>query len=161
MSRESAGDDRSAFHPVSVVPVGVVRGGRNEPDDDSWGDVEAFIELDRARFGPDSLRGLEDFSHIDVVFMFHLREPSSEVTGSRRPRGVPDLPEVGIFAQRASGRPNRIGVSTCELLGVEGTSVAVRGLDAVDGHPGARSEAASAARWAREGPYARRAGLLG
>jgi tRNA (Thr-GGU) A37 N-methylase len=81
------------------------------------------------------LKGLEDFSHIDVVFVFHLRDPASEVTGSRRPRGVQGLPEVGIFAQRASGRPNRIGVSICELLGVVGTSVAVRGLDAVDGTP--------------------------
>ncbi|MGO9340980.1 MAG: SAM-dependent methyltransferase [Acidimicrobiales bacterium] len=135
MTREFTHDDRSAFQPITLVPVGVVRGGRIEPDDDSWGSVEASIELDRERFGPDSVRGLEDFSHIDVVFVFHLREAFSEVTGSRRPRGVADLPEVGIFAQRASGRPNRIGVSTCELLGVEGTSVSVRGLDAVDGTP--------------------------
>jgi len=128
-------NDRSAFQPISIVPVGVVRGGRTEPRDDSWGREEASIELDPARFGPDALRGLGDFSHIDVVFVFHLRDPSSEVTGARRPRGVQGLPEVGIFAQRASGRPNRIGVSTCELLGVEGTSVAVRGLDAVEGTP--------------------------
>ncbi len=135
MSGEPTGEGRSAFQPIFLVPVGVVRGGRTQPEDDSWGGVEAFIELDRARFGPEALRGLEDFSHIDVVFVFHLRDPSSEVTGSRRPRGVPDLPEVGIFAQRASGRPNRIGVSTCDLLGVDGTAVAVRGLDAVDGTP--------------------------
>jgi tRNA-Thr(GGU) m(6)t(6)A37 methyltransferase TsaA len=135
MSPESTEDDRSAFRPVSLVPVGVVRGGRIEPDDDSWGNVEAVIELDPERFERDAVKGLEDFSHIDVVFVFHLREASSEVTGSRRPRGVADLPEVGIFAQRASGRPNRIGVSTCELVGVQGSKLSVRGLDAVDGTP--------------------------
>jgi aminoglycoside 3-N-acetyltransferase I len=42
---------------------------------------------------------------------------------------------VGIFAQRAKGRPNRIGVTTCELVGVDQRVVTVRGLDAVDGTP--------------------------
>jgi tRNA-Thr(GGU) m(6)t(6)A37 methyltransferase TsaA len=123
------------FEPLSVVPIGRVRGGRVETTDDRWGDVQAEIELDPSRFGPDSLHGLDEFSHLDVIFVFHLRDPDSLVTGARRPRGLGELPEVGIFAQRASGRPNRIGVSTCELLGVAGTTVAVRGLDAIDGTP--------------------------
>jgi tRNA (adenine37-N6)-methyltransferase len=54
---------------------------------------------------------------------------------ARRPRGNPDWPEVGIFAQRAKRRPNRIGVSVCELVGVDGLQLAVRGLDAIDGTP--------------------------
>ena len=37
MSPESTGDERSAFGPISLVPVGVVRGGRIEPDDDYVG----------------------------------------------------------------------------------------------------------------------------
>jgi tRNA (adenine37-N6)-methyltransferase len=40
-----------------------------------------------------------------------------------------------VFAQRAKGRPNRIGVSVCELLSVGQLTVAVRGLDAIDGTP--------------------------
>ena len=55
--------------------------------------------------------------------------------GARRPRGRADWPEVGIFAQRAKARPNRIGVGTCALLGVEGLTLRVRGLDAIDGTP--------------------------
>jgi tRNA (Thr-GGU) A37 N-methylase len=55
--------------------------------------------------------------------------------GSRIPRGNPAWPSVGIFAQRAKDRPNRIGLATCELLGVEGTVLRVRGLDAIDGTP--------------------------
>jgi tRNA (Thr-GGU) A37 N-methylase len=51
------------------------------------------------------------------------------------PRNNPAWPEVGIFAQRVKNRPNRLGLSTCELVGVEGTDVMVRGLDAVDGTP--------------------------
>ena len=42
---------------------------------------------------------------------------------------------IGIFAQRGKGRPNRIGISTCRLLGVDGTRVRVSGLDAIDGTP--------------------------
>ena len=42
---------------------------------------------------------------------------------------------MGILAQRAKGRPNRIGVSVCELLAVDGLRLRVRGLDAVDGTP--------------------------
>ena len=55
--------------------------------------------------------------------------------GARHPRGNPDWPRVGIFAQRGKDRPNRLGVSRCELLAVDGTAVRVRGLDAVDGTP--------------------------
>ena len=41
----------------------------------------------------------------------------------------------GIFAQRAKGRPNRIGVTTCEIVSVDQRVVTVRGLDAIDGTP--------------------------
>ena len=42
---------------------------------------------------------------------------------------------MGMFAQRARMRPNRLGVSTCRLLAVEGLDLHVRGLDAIDGSP--------------------------
>ena len=40
-----------------------------------------------------------------------------------------------MFAQRAKMRPNRLGVSTCRLIAVEGLDLHVRGLDAIDGSP--------------------------
>ncbi len=120
--------------PVELSPIGTVRGGRTEPVDDDWGPVEATIELD-ARFPPDALAGLDGFSHLDVVYVFHLVDPAEVTTGARHPRGRTDWPKVGIFAQRAKTRPNRIGVCTCELLGVDGLRVRVRGLDAIDGTP--------------------------
>jgi tRNA-Thr(GGU) m(6)t(6)A37 methyltransferase TsaA len=117
-----------------VVAIGRVEGGRPEPVDDDWGDVEAVIRLDD-RFGEDALIGLDAFSHLEVVYAFHLAEEAAVENGARHPRGNPDWPRVGIFAQRGKDRPNRIGVSRCELLGVDGLGVAVRGLDAVDGTP--------------------------
>src|SRR4051794_12709287 len=117
------------MHPIAVVEV-----GRTEPIDDDWGMVEATIVLDD-RFPPDALAGLDAFSYVDVVFVFHLVDAGDIVAGARHPRGRTDWPKIGIFAQRAKMRPNRIGVTACELVGVEGRRVHVRGLDAVAGTP--------------------------
>jgi tRNA-Thr(GGU) m(6)t(6)A37 methyltransferase TsaA len=119
---------------IVLTPIGLVRGGRVQPVDDSWDLEEAVIELD-GRFGPDSLAGLSDFSHIEVVFHFD-RVPEAQINaGARHPRERTDWPLVGIFAQRGKARPNRIGVTVCRLLSVSGTALKVRGLDAIDGTP--------------------------
>ncbi len=118
----------------SLLPIGRVRGGRVEPIDDNWGSVEATIVLDGG-LPEDSLAGLLEFSHIEVVFIFDKVDETRVVTGARHPRGNPDWPQVGIFAQRAKARPNRIGITTCEIVSVSGRSIVVRGLDAIDGTP--------------------------
>lgn len=120
--------------PVQLTPIGFVRGGRTEPIDDDWDSVEAVIALD-ARFPTDALAGLDGFSHIEVVYQFHQVDEANVTTGARHPRERTDWPLVGIFAQRGRVRPNRLGVTVCELRGVDGRSVAVRGLDAIDGTP--------------------------
>lgn len=120
---------------IQVVAIGHVRGGRSEPIDDDWGQMEAEIALDPAQFSPDALLSLDAFSHLEVIFHFHAAPESEINTGARRPRGRADWPLVGIFAQRGKGRPNRIGVTVCEILAVEGLNVRVRGLDAIDGTP--------------------------
>lgn len=120
---------------ITVEPVGSVVGGRAEAFDDDWGTVEALIRLDGTRFEPDALAGLDAFSHLEVVFQFHLVNSSSVVTSARHPRDNPDWPKVGIFAQRGKNRPNRLGVSRCRLLAVDGLDIHVRGLDAIEGSP--------------------------
>jgi tRNA (adenine37-N6)-methyltransferase len=120
---------------ITLDPIGVVVGGRSEPIDDEWGAVESVIRLDRIRFEIDAVAGLDAFSHLCVVFHFHLVEESDVVTGARHPRGNPEWPRVGMFAQRAKMRPNRLGVSNCALIGVDGLDLRVRGLDAVAGTP--------------------------
>ncbi|MGW4165046.1 SAM-dependent methyltransferase [Streptomyces sp. NPDC004788] len=116
-------------------PVGRVVGGRAEVRDDEWGEVTAVIRLDAESFGPEALAGLDAFSHLEVVYHFD-RVPEEKIeTGARHPRGNTDWPLVGIFAQRGKNRPNRLGVSRCRLLRVDGLDVHVQGLDAVDGTP--------------------------
>ena len=120
---------------IEVVAVGRVVGGREQPDDDDWGDVRAVIRLDAERFDAHALAGLDEFSHVEVLFVFDRADPAAMESGARHPRGRSDWPEVGIFAQRGKDRPNHLGLSRATLLGVDGLDVHVQGLDAIDGTP--------------------------
>jgi tRNA (adenine37-N6)-methyltransferase len=123
------------FRSLSVVPVGIVRSPIREPLDDVWGGVNSRIELDGSRFSRDSLAGLDEFSHVEIVFVFDRVEDSEIHFGARHPRGRTDWPRAGIFAQRGKNRPNRIGVTVCRLVSVEDLTITVEGLDAIDGTP--------------------------
>jgi tRNA (adenine37-N6)-methyltransferase len=114
--------------------VASVVGGRGEPVDDDWDAVEAIVRFDD-RFDPEALAGLDRFSHAELVYVFDRVDPADVETGARHPRGNERWPRVGIFAQRAKDRPNRIGGSVCRLVRVDGLDVHVGGLDAVDGTP--------------------------
>lgn len=116
-------------------PIGWVQGGRIEPTKDHWGDNRCALLLDPKQFAPAALQGLESVSHLMVVFYFHLHADEPVERGARHPRGRTDWPKVGIFAQRGRMRPNRIGVSICKMLGVDGLAIEVQGLDAVDRTP--------------------------
>ena len=120
---------------IELEPVAYVLGGRTEPFDDDWSQVTAKISFDAQQFSPDSLQGLAAFSHAEVVFYFDRVGDDAITTDARHPRGNRDWPRVGIFAQRGKNRPNRLGVSVCEIVGVDGLTVTVRGLDAIDGSP--------------------------
>ncbi|MGA9276128.1 SAM-dependent methyltransferase [Ilumatobacter sp.] len=127
--------ERPATSSVTLTPIGRVECPRVEAIDDDWGAIDSVIHLDGEQFTEEVLAGLGDFSHIDVVYFFDRVDESKITLGSRHPRNRPDWPLVGIFAQRAKARPNRLGVTTCELLAVSGLHVTVRGLDAIDGTP--------------------------
>lgn len=118
----------------AVAPIGHVRAARTQPVDDDWDSVAASIELD-ARFGDEVLMGLDAFSHVEVIYLFH-QVPDGEVeTSARHPRGRTDWPRVGIFAQRGKGRPNRLGATIARIEKVEGRVLHLTGLDAIDGTP--------------------------
>jgi len=117
----------------SLRPIGFVRSPVTEPVDDGWGAVESKIALEpEYRAG---LRGLGEFSHVVVVALLHGArfDPGRHLV--RRPRGLAEMPELGIFAQRAKDRPNPLGITVVPLLAVEPDGISVRGLDAIDGTP--------------------------
>ena len=121
--------------PFTLTPIGAVSSAIREPIDDVWGATISRISLDPSRFTPASLAGLDRFSHVEILFLLD-RIPDSKIEfHSRHPRGRADWPRVGIFAQRSKNRPNRIGSTVCRLLAVEGLSIQVESLDAIDGTP--------------------------
>ena len=120
---------------VTLIPIGTVHSPVREPLDEVFGGLTARIELDPARFAPDSLKGLDEFSHVEILFHFSQVAESEVVYTTRHPRNRADWPEVGIFGQRARVRPSRIGSTVCRLLSVEGLTITVEDLDAIDGTP--------------------------
>lgn len=120
---------------IIMEAIGTVRSTRDDVRDDDWDKEVASIELNAGLFSSAALLELDQFSHVEVIYFFD-RVPVDKIErGARRPRGNPEWPEVGIFAQRGKNRPNRIGSTIAKVLRVEGTTLEVSGLDAVDGTP--------------------------
>jgi len=117
-----------------VTPIGFVRSPRKDLSDDFWGKVDAEIVL-AAHLGEAAFAGLQDFSHVEVIFLMDRVDPAQLETGARHPRERQDWPAVGIFAQRGKARPNRIGLTRGAIQKVEGRVLTVRGLDAIDATP--------------------------
>jgi tRNA (Thr-GGU) A37 N-methylase len=126
---------RQMNNAISLLPIGTIHNSRTVAIDDGWDELQSSIELDATRFTPESLAGLDGFSHIEVIFHFHAVADNAVVGGARHPRGRVDWPLVGIFAQRGKDRPNRIGATVCRIVRIDGLSILVQGLDAIDGTP--------------------------
>jgi len=118
---------------LNIATIGTVSSPVKEGVDEGWGGVISEIRL-KEEYAP-GLAGLNEFSNILVVFYMHKSTFEVEAHLQRRPQGRQDMPHVGIFAQRAKHRPNPIGVTAVELLTVRGSTITVRGLDAIDGTP--------------------------
>jgi len=119
---------------IEMQPIGHVRSKIATEADDCWGGLVSAIELDPP-FTAESLQGLAEFSHVEILFHLDRVAPERVHTGARHPRGRTDWPAIGIFAQRGRERPNRIGLSVCRIVALEGTRLLVAELDAVDGSP--------------------------
>jgi len=92
-------------------------------------------DFDPEQFGPEVLDGFDAFSHAEIIFVFDKVAPDKIETGARQARGRKDWPLTGIFAQRGKNRPNRLGLTICKVVAVEGTMLHVEGLDAINGTP--------------------------
>lgn len=120
---------------IEMISIGTVHSSRTEAADDNWDAEQAHIELDASRFSADALRGIADFSHVEILFHMNRVAAQKVEYGARHPRNRHDWPQVGIFAQRGKNRPNQIGATICRLIGADGLKLYVEGLDAIDGTP--------------------------
>ncbi|MFN0108649.1 MAG: SAM-dependent methyltransferase [Blastocatellia bacterium] len=119
---------------IEVKPIGFVRNARQTPEDDEWGKIESEIVISD-ELGEDALSEIDAFSHIEVIYYFHLVDERKIETGARHPRNNSTWPKVGILAQRGKNRPNRLGATIAKLLRREGHTLFVTGLDAIGGTP--------------------------
>jgi tRNA-Thr(GGU) m(6)t(6)A37 methyltransferase TsaA len=116
-----------------MQPIGYIRSPYNDTREIPKGlgathEAEGTIEL-LPDFEP-GLTDIEGFSHLYVIWVFDRSEGSSLTAtppSDNRPHGV--------FATRSPQRPNPIGLTVVELLGREGTSLRVRGVDMLDRTP--------------------------
>lgn len=85
---------------------------------------------------PLSVRGLEAFSHLWISFIFH-RSPEEWAPLVRPPR-LGGNKKIGVFASRSTHRPNRLGLSLVELVGIDthnGARLLLKGADLMTGTP--------------------------
>ena len=82
-----------------------------------------------------SLDGIEDFSHIMVLYWAHHITPEGRSIIKAHPMGRKDFPLVGIFSTCSPARPNPVCLTAVRLLERRDNVLKVEGLDAVDGTP--------------------------
>ena len=118
---------------IKIKPVAWVKNSRTASLDDDWGPIISEIIL--ADELPDNaFQNINEFSQLEIIYFFDKVNEDKKLY-VRRPRGNPDYPEMGIFAQRNKDRPNQIGLSTVELIWHRGRSIGVSMLDAMNGTP--------------------------
>ena len=107
-----------------IFPVGFIR----KQDDN------VLIEIDKKY--NEALLGLEQFSHINVLYWFHQNDtPEKRSTLQVHPCKNKKNPLTGVFATHSPLRPNLIAMSLCKILSIEGTTIKIDKIDAFDGSP--------------------------
>ena len=117
---------------IELKPIGFVRTDAEElPRHWSVSEVEGTLVIDEEY--SEGLRDVRPCRRIVVIFHFH-RSPRFSPEFLRQTSGQ-DGREAGVFSLCSPIRPNPVGMSVLEVLGVRGTDVEVRRLDALDGTP--------------------------
>ena len=117
---------------VELKPIGIIHSPFKNLEDipcqsyrsEKIGEVEVFKEYE------DGLKDIEGFSHIIIVYYFHLSK-----SYSLNVRPFLDKELRGVFATRSPRRPNHIGISIVKLLERKGNILKVKGMDVIDGTP--------------------------
>jgi tRNA-Thr(GGU) m(6)t(6)A37 methyltransferase TsaA len=121
------------MNKIIYKPIGVIHSPFKEPKGTPiQSSIEKGIKGEIEIF-PDYLDGLQDvdgFSHIILIYHFHLSKKSS-----LKAKPFMDDKIHGIFAIRGASRPNPIGISIVRLINVKNNILHVENLDIVDGTP--------------------------
>ena len=128
MNQEGRNQSEMVLEPIAIVKNNVKEMGRRD-----WNNV-----ISQLLFRPDledALEGLKEFSHLIVIFWFHLSPAGESAAHKTHPQMRPDLPLVGVLATRSPVRPNPLGMAVVKLEGQVKNVLIVTGLDALNGTP--------------------------
>jgi tRNA-Thr(GGU) m(6)t(6)A37 methyltransferase TsaA len=117
---------------LTFEPIGFVESDIKETRHDPAvfeGTVSRVRVLERFA---DGLFRIESFERLYIIYLFDRSRGYEMII---HPRGDVSRPQRGVFATHSPNRPNPVGLTVVELLGVEGPVLTVRGLDAIDGTP--------------------------
>lgn len=120
---------------INLTPIAIIYNERKSIEDDHWGNIISTIELSADLFEPSATLGLEQFSHLEVIFYMDRVNQEKIITSARHPRNNAQLPLTGILAQRTKNRVNQLGLSRAKILDVDGLTIQVESLDAIDQTP--------------------------
>ena len=102
-------------------------------------ELQSTIVFEPEFRNPDTLRGLEGYSHLWLIWQFS-EAVRTDWSPTVRPPRLGGNTRMGVFATRSPFRPNNLGLSCVRLIGIEqtpnqGTVVHVAGADLMDGTP--------------------------
>ena len=138
---------------ICVQPVGVIRNSikypslkandsgismQGEREDVRVGVRESYRMLSDIVINKDVediLDGIEEYSHIVVLYWAHMIPEESRLLTKVHPMGSRDIPATGIFSTCSPARPNPVLATVVRLCGRKENILQVSGLDAVDGSP--------------------------
>ncbi|MFB5087717.1 SAM-dependent methyltransferase [Psychrobacillus sp. PGGUH221] len=118
----------------TIEPIAFVNNNRLDIEDDNWGSIISTIEITE-NMTESSLAGINEFSHLEIIFYFDKVSDDKIQYEARHPRNNKEYPKVGIFAQRGKNRPNKLGITIVELVELKHRKLIVKGLDAINGTP--------------------------
>jgi len=122
----------TTFKEIRIKPIGYVHRASKKED---VRDRSLVSRIVIRRHLVKALEGVEDFSHLFVIFYMHKVKEEERQALKTHPRGRADLPLLGVFATRTAFRPNPIGLTLVELLERKDNVLFVKDLDAFDGTP--------------------------
>ncbi len=121
-------NDEIIYKPIGIIhsPFKTIGGIPIQPA--AAEGIQGEVKVDRIYSG--GLKSLEEFSHIVLIYHFHL-------TNGYKLKVIPFMDDVehGLFATRAPSRPNPIGISVVKLKSISDNVIKVENIDVIDGTP--------------------------
>ena len=123
---------------LTLKPIAHIRTDFKEkfgvPRQSGLADVVSKIVFEKEYRDPNALRGIEEFSHLWLIWEF-TEFSGKDWSPTVRPPRLGGNTRVGVFATRSPNRPNNLGLTLVKLVSVDGCELTVSGADLINGTP--------------------------